>query len=200
MNNYQELRNLVQDLIDNGTITIEGHHTNNNHQAFKNPLPNYQKGESSNNKGKSVNNVEDNIICHIYVDDQQMNVIKIKERQEYQQVNMTTRGKAKVVFKGTSSNKVVPPPSHYNIVDQLRKTSAQISILELLKISPIHKNILEEALVNKNVNTNLDVKKFQAMVGHFSSPTCLSFLEKDEASMTHPHNSSLCLEVMIHRH
>ena len=72
---------------------------------------------------------------------------------------MMIRGQAKVVLKGASS-KVVPPPSHYNIVDQLRKTPAQISILELLKISPIHKNILEEALVNTSVDTNLDVNKF----------------------------------------
>lgn len=38
------------------------------------------------------------------------------------------------------------------------------------------------------------------MVGHLSSPTCLSFSEKDDASITHPHNSLLYLEVMIHRH
>jgi hypothetical protein len=112
---------------------------------------------------------------------------------------VTTRGQAKVVLKGTSS-KAILPPSHYNIVDQLWKAPAQISILELLKISPIHKNILEEALVNTSVDTNLDVNKFQAMVGHLSTPTCLSFSEKDDASITHPHNSSLYLEVMIHRH
>jgi hypothetical protein len=109
------------------------------------------------------------------------------------------RGQDKVVLKGGSSNKFVPPPSHYNLVDQLRKILAQISILELIKISPIHKNILEEALVNTNVDINLDINKFQAMVGHFSSPTFLSFFEKDDASMTHPHNSLLYLEVMIHK-
>lgn len=80
MNNYQALRNLVQDLIDNGTTTIEGHHTNNNHQALKNPFPSYQKGESLDAKGKSINNVEDNIIRHIYANDQQVNIIKIKEK------------------------------------------------------------------------------------------------------------------------
>jgi hypothetical protein len=52
-NNCQALRNLVQDLIDNGTITIEAHHNNNDHQAFKNPLPNYQKGETSMSKAKA---------------------------------------------------------------------------------------------------------------------------------------------------
>jgi hypothetical protein len=67
-------------LIDNGTITIEGHHNNNDHQAFKNPLPNYQKGETSDIKGKIINNVEDNIIRHIHADDERINVIKIKER------------------------------------------------------------------------------------------------------------------------
>lgn len=83
-NNYQALWNLLQDLIDNSTITIEGHHTNDDHQALKDPLPNYQKGETLDSKAKNINNVEDNIICHIYVDDQRVNVIKIKEKQEYQ--------------------------------------------------------------------------------------------------------------------
>ena len=54
--------------------------------------------------------------------------------------------------------------------------------------------------MNTNVDTDLDVNKFQAMVGHLSLPTCLSFFEKDDASITHPHNSLLYLEVMIHRH
>jgi hypothetical protein len=82
----------------------------------------------------------------------------------------------------------------------LRKKSAQITILEILKISLVHKNILEEALVNTIVDIDLDVKKFQVMVRHFSSPTCLSFSKKDDASMTHLHNSLLYLEVMIHKH
>lgn len=34
----------------------------------------------------------------------------------------------------------------YNLVEQLQKIPAQISILELLKVSPMHKEILERAL------------------------------------------------------
>lgn len=69
-NNCQGLKNLVHDLIENDTITVEGHHTNEEHQAFKNPLPNYQKGESSSDKGKNVNHFYDTTINHIYMDDQ----------------------------------------------------------------------------------------------------------------------------------
>jgi hypothetical protein len=73
----------VHYLIDNGTIKIEGHHTNDDHQEFKNPLKKYQKGKLSDKKGKIITNFEDNIIHHIYADDQTVNFIKIKEKQEY---------------------------------------------------------------------------------------------------------------------
>lgn len=186
-------------MIDKDIITIEGNQqTNADHQEFRNPLPNYQKGESSK---KEVNHIkDDHIINHLYADDEWVNVIKVNQKVEYREVNATTRAQAKVVLKGASSKSIESPPQHqYDLVNQLQKTPAQISILELLKISPAHKEILEKSLIETNVSTNLDVNQFQAMVGHLSSSTCLSFSDKDDVSITHPHNSSLYLEVMIHK-
>lgn len=197
-NNCQALKHAIQDLIDKGIIIVEGQQkSNEDHHAFRNPLPNYQKGEFSD---KNVNQIDDNVIHHLYTNDERVNVIKIKEKVDNGQVNVTTRAQAKVVLKGTSSKSTETFPQHqYDLVNQLQKTPAQISILELLKISPTHKEILDKALFQMTVSTDLDVNRFQAMVGHFSSPTCLSFLDKDDVSMTHPHNSSLYLEVMIHK-
>lgn len=64
-----QLKHLVQDLIDNKIIFVEGPQTNVDHGAFKNPLPNYEKGESSssNNKGNNVNHVYDTTIFNIFV-------------------------------------------------------------------------------------------------------------------------------------
>lgn len=75
----------------------------------------------------------------------------------------------------------------------------QISILELLKISPAHKEIWEKALVDTMIPNDLEVCTFQAMVGHLIAPHCLSFLENDDISLTHPHNATIYIEVIIHQ-
>jgi hypothetical protein len=72
--------------------------------------------------------------------------------------------------------------------------------MELLKILPSHKEILEKALVETNVPNNLEVCKFEAMVGHLIAPHCLSFSEYDGVSLSHPHNVELHIKVQIHKH
>ena len=49
MENFQRLKHDIQNLIDNGKLIIDGvsHATNNDHQAYKDPFPKYEKGESS---------------------------------------------------------------------------------------------------------------------------------------------------------
>ncbi|GLJ42866.1 hypothetical protein SUGI_0888550 [Cryptomeria japonica] len=75
----------------------------------------------------------------------------------------------------------------------------QISILELLKVSPMHKEILEKALVETIVSKYLDIDQFKNMVGHLIAPHCLSFSENDDASLQHPHNAPLHVEVTINK-
>lgn len=86
------------------------------------------------------------------------------------------------------------------MVDQLQRTSARISILKLLKISPAHREILDQALLATNVPKDLDIDKFQSMVSHLTSPHYLTFLEEDEKSVSHLHNQLLQIEVVIHKH
>ena len=64
----------------------------------------------------------------------------------------------------------------YNILDQLQRTNAQISIFELLKISPAHRKILDKALTEENVPQDLDLEWFQSMVGHLTSSYYMSYL------------------------
>lgn len=82
-----------------------------------------------------------------------------------------------MILKGVAPKTTTPPSNQYSIVDQLQKIPTQISILELLKISPSHKEVLEQALVATMVPNNLDVCQFQAMLGHLTVPHCLSFFE-----------------------
>lgn len=62
-------------MIEKGDIMVNGHKTNGDHEAFKNPLPNYDKGGESmcnNNKGTHIN--------YISTYDNKINVIKIKDK------------------------------------------------------------------------------------------------------------------------
>lgn len=86
------------------------------------------------------------------------------------------------------------------MVDQLHKIPTQISILELLKISPAHKDIQERALVGTTVPNNLDIDQFQAMVGHLIVPHNLSFFEHDDVSLSHLHNTLLHIDVLVYKH
>lgn len=146
-------------------------------------------------KSNQINDITQDMAAN----DNQINVIKIKDKQDNMPVNMTTRAQSKYVLKGSTSKTPIAPSNQYNIVDQLQKIPAQISILKLLKISPAHKDILEKALVDTTVPTNLEFCQFQAMVGHLTVPHCLSFSENDDASLTHPHNTTLHIEVIIHK-
>lgn len=80
--NFLRLKNLVQDLLNNSDIMIDGHKNNDDHEAFKNQIPNYDKGSSSssNNKEDNINHIYENIINHILECDNQVNVIKIKDK------------------------------------------------------------------------------------------------------------------------
>lgn len=88
--------------------------------------------------------------------------------------------------------------SSYDLVHQLQRTPTQISIFELLELSPLHKEILEKALRTTNVPTNIDPDQFQAMGNHISSPHYLSFSAEDDTSLSHPHNLALHIEVLVY--
>lgn len=77
------LKNIVQDMIHREDLTVDGHKTNGDHEYLKNPLPNYNKGGASmsnNSKGAHINHINENTINHISTYDNQVNVIKIKDK------------------------------------------------------------------------------------------------------------------------
>lgn len=48
------MKHKVQDLIDSGDIVVDSHNKNLDHQAFKDPFPPHEKGESSNAKNTNA--------------------------------------------------------------------------------------------------------------------------------------------------
>ena len=112
-------------------------------------------------------------------------------------LNAITRGKSKVVLKvsqdpknaSSSKQSTTSKISNYDLVSQLQRTPAQISIFELLELSPLHKDILEKALHSASVPMDIDTELFQAMVNHISSPHHLTFSEEDDRAPSHPQTS-----------
>lgn len=113
--------------------------------------------------------------------------------------NVTTY-RGKVTLQGAPPKTIVvsSPNNEYELVDQLGKTPALISILELLFLSPSHKAILDKTLRETFVPIDLKVGQFQAMAGYLSTPHCLTFIEVNDVSVTQPHNAPLHIESFLH--
>ncbi|GLJ06735.1 hypothetical protein SUGI_0046600 [Cryptomeria japonica] len=191
---------------------------------FKEPFPKHDKGKAkvtddqTNYTRASYN--YDSIVNHISMDNYVSTII-IKDKtldnstqrpkiilkgigsssEPTSECNVTTRqGKFTLKSapnKNTTSSSTKP---EYDLVEQLGKTPTLISILELLRISPAHKAILDKVLRDTPVPTDLNVDQFQAMVGYLSVPHSLTFTEADDASVSQPHNAPLHIEAFIHKH
>lgn len=97
-----KLKHLVQDLIDNNTIKIEGPQNNGDHTTYKNPFLNHEKGESSNTNQNQKKGNEKVNFAHTYdntintpsEEDQSVNAIIIKGKSREESTNVVTRGQA----------------------------------------------------------------------------------------------------------
>ncbi|GLJ23513.1 hypothetical protein SUGI_0445470 [Cryptomeria japonica] len=148
---------------------------------FKEPFPKHDKGKAKvtddqTNYTRTCYNY-DSTINHILMDNYVSTII-IKDKASE---NSTRR--PRIVLE-----------------EKLGKTLALISILELLRISPTHKAILDKILRDTAVPTDLNVDQFQAMVGYLSIPHSLTFIEADDTSVSQPHNAPLHIEAFIHKH
>lgn len=92
----------------------------------------------------------------------------------------------------------VPISTQYYILEHLRKTHTQISILDLLKSSPTHQEILNRALQKTHVPGDIDPTQFQALVAHLSTTYHLSFTQCDamfpDPNYIHPLNIELVIK------
>lgn len=117
MNNCMKFKYEIQDLMDVGKIVVGNHTTNANHKAFKYPLSNYEKGDSSKPKGGAKVNYtyinDDNVINMVESSQsKQCNVIIMKEEQDKSRLtNVVTHAQGKVVFKGVDSSSLEKPSS-----------------------------------------------------------------------------------------
>lgn len=83
------------------------------------------------------------------------------------------------------------------MVDQLKRTLAQISLFELLPILPSHKAVLDKALHEYVVSKDIDENTFQSMVGNLATSK-VAFTKQDVPIDKPMHNDPLHLESLIH--
>ena len=183
--------------------------SNADHTIFKDPLASHDKGQASSSNTQS--NVNYTHTSHNYVInclrelDSCISIFNLKKEDPH--CAATTRHN-KITLSGVPTRPTTPSrpisptrsitPSNYNLVDQLGKTPAQISILDLLRSSPQHQKVLDQALKESIVPNNIDVAQFQAMVGTLSSSHHITFSPRDVPQDRPKHNDPLYLEVFIH--
>ena len=155
------MKNIIQDLIESGEEKLDGHTTNDTYAAFKVPLLDHEKENSSNNKSdnnasyneasfKYINNILEGHLSQYYA-----NVITFNDEEASKNINATTRNQAKVILHGVPSKRTVSNTSkQYNLLDQLKKTPAHISILEIFQLFTTHREILDKALNETYVPAN----------------------------------------------
>ena len=75
--------------------------------------------------------------------------------------------------------------------------SAQISILDLLHTSPVYREILDSALHESHVPTDINATEFRNLVGHLSTPCALSFKTTDIPEVEPDHTLPLRIAIMV---
>ena len=75
----------------------------------------------------------------------------------------------------------------------------QIKLFKLLYILPTYRKIIEKSFNETSIPQDFNRERFQSIVGHLTSPHYFSFSKEDNNSLSHPHNQSFHIEVMIHQ-
>lgn len=129
---------------------------------FKNPLLSYEKGSPSHqskNQFSTTNYTRtsyDYIIVNLYDANEQIETITIKDK--YLTCNVVAHH-SKITLPGAPS-RATYVPKQYNLVDQLDKMPTLISILDLLRLLPSHKTILDQSLQEASIPSNLNTDQF----------------------------------------
>lgn len=157
---------MIKDLLDQGVIEVDPPNTtfSTDHTIFKTPLLDHDKGKASSSNSTQIGNYANtgynNVINCFQASNEYVSTLRIKGQDPS---CVVTTHRSKIVLKG---DPIVPPKStptsQYNLLAHLGKTPTQISILELLKMSPMHRAVLDKSLIESTVPTDIDVDQFQA--------------------------------------
>ncbi|KAM3324357.1 hypothetical protein P3S67_005508 [Capsicum chacoense] len=89
-------------------------------------------------------------------------------------------------------------PKDYSVEDQLKKTSAQISVMSLLMSSKAHRNALMEVLYGVNIPKETTNKILAASIERVVEANKVSFHDDESSSEKGAHNKALYIVVIYH--
>ena len=69
--------------------------------------------------------------------------------------------------------------SEYNVIEQMNKTPAKISLLSLFQNSETHCNALLKSLVEAYVTSNLSVDGIDQLIENITVGACIAFTDKE---------------------
>ena len=90
--------------------------------------------------------------------------------------------------------------SQYNVVDQLNRMPAKVSLLELLMHSNSHRKLLMKILSGAHVEQDISLDKFEGIVSHITTNNYLTFTEDEIPSEGRAHNKALHISVKCMDH
>lgn len=86
--------------------------------------------------------------------------------------------------------------SEYQVVEQLNRLPAQISILGLLMASESHRSALLKVLHSAHVPTDISLEKFQHLVGQVTAANTITFTDDELPPEGIGHNQALHIQTM----
>ncbi|XP_027122081.1 uncharacterized protein [Coffea arabica] len=89
--------------------------------------------------------------------------------------------------------------SEYNVVEQLNKMPTQISILDLLFSSDLHRDALLEVLTKVRIPKNISVDNFSHIVGNVLTAKQITFSDEELPAERTGHNKALYVAVTCNR-
>ena len=81
-------------------------------------------------------------------------------------------------------------------MEHLGNMPSQISILDLLRTSPVYKDILDSALIESRVPSYINATDFRNLVGHLSSSCALSFKPTNIPMVEPDHTLTLRIAIL----
>ena len=109
-------------------------------------------------------------------------------------------GKKEVSLEEASEFLRIIQQSEFKIIEQLDKTPARVSLLELLMSSELHRALLVKVLNKAHVAQDISVEGFEGIVNNITANNYLTFVEEEISIEGRGHNRALHVLVKCMEH
>ncbi|RDX65155.1 hypothetical protein CR513_56208, partial [Mucuna pruriens] len=117
-----------------------------------------------------------------------------RKEETLEQGSPSIAKKARVTEKGSEMERK-EEHSEYELMDQLKQTPTNISLLSLLMNSESHRKVLIRVLNEANMDKNISVDKLEGIVGHIMANNYITFSNEEIPAEGRGHNRALNISV-----